>query len=458
MKRMIFTVAGIAALSLAASAINIAVTPGHFDDSRVDLANTKDTRLVLTGSATAADMTTLQYMSTTISDIDMSALTIEGNAIPASMLLGAKWVTKVTLPASVTSIGKSAFAGSGIVSVSLPQSVTSIAEYAFADCPDLKEVSVYPESKASFGKYVFRNCSELAKVSGLTYLTEVPEGLFDGCGQYVADIPTLGPVTKIGAYAFRSTATKIANLENVQSVGEYAFAENSKLEDVVLSLSSLPTFGTGVFFKDTAFDSIPNLAGNIPSLGVANIGGKGNVTVSASHVPEAAYANNTGVETLVFEPSVSKIDAHAFRNMTGLNQVDVTALDANVPDVDSEAFSGLLNDEGRYGINLYVADGTNDKWAAHPVWSLFDITNTNLTGSSAIEASVTDLNVSRSGNTVTVVSSYNIDFVGIYSLSGMTLYEGNPATDTFSVEVDGADGVLVIKAVSNGIARIAKLK
>src|SRR5437763_11329494 len=51
-------------------------------------------------------------------------------------------VTDVTIPESVTSIGASAFEGTGLTSVTIPASVTRIGDLAFSECYGLLSISV----------------------------------------------------------------------------------------------------------------------------------------------------------------------------------------------------------------------------------------------------------------------------------------------------------------------------
>ena len=60
-------------------------------------------------------------------------------------------LTSITIPDSVTSIGKSAFEGcSGLTSVTIPDSVTSIEDYAFEGCSGLTSITI-PASVVKLG-------------------------------------------------------------------------------------------------------------------------------------------------------------------------------------------------------------------------------------------------------------------------------------------------------------------
>ena len=72
-----------------------------------------------------------------------------------------------TIPNSVTSIGKETFQScSGLTSVTIPNSVTSIGEWAFSSCTGLTSVTI-PNSVTSIGESAFAICSNLKSLKVL---------------------------------------------------------------------------------------------------------------------------------------------------------------------------------------------------------------------------------------------------------------------------------------------------
>ena len=77
----------------------------------------------------------------------------------------ASGLTSITIPNSVTSLGKSCIDGcSGLTSVTIPNSVTSLGNYCFSDCSGLTEVHVNRETPPATGGKIFEACESLQTI------------------------------------------------------------------------------------------------------------------------------------------------------------------------------------------------------------------------------------------------------------------------------------------------------
>lgn len=128
------------------------------------------------------------------------------------------------IPASVTSIGASAFRGSGLMSVQIPDSVTVIGAYAFSQT-NLQEIRL-PDSVEALQDAVFQNCNNLR-------------------------LATLGSGLEcIGAYAFADTGLlEITIPAGVDAFGEAAFYYCDALSEVFFEGPPPTVIGENVFFQ-----------------------------------------------------------------------------------------------------------------------------------------------------------------------------------------------------------------
>ena len=107
----------------------------------------------------------------------LTSITIPNSvtSIGRSAFLGCSSLTSITIPNSVTSIGESAFHScSGLTSITIPNSVTSIGRSAFNGCTSLTSVTI-PNSVTSIGIYAFYNCSSLTSVEAPAIFFEINE-------------------------------------------------------------------------------------------------------------------------------------------------------------------------------------------------------------------------------------------------------------------------------------------
>jgi len=73
-------------------------------------------------------------------------------------------LASITLPETLTTIGKSAFWGTGLTSVNIPNKVTRIEDHAFVNSPNLASVTI-PASVTFIGGRAFYGCTSLTSVT-----------------------------------------------------------------------------------------------------------------------------------------------------------------------------------------------------------------------------------------------------------------------------------------------------
>ncbi len=100
------------------------------------------TRVYISGDASlsSADISAIETMLPSVKSIDIS--NTKTTDIAASQFSGNSTIQYVILPNTLTSIGSSAFATSGLVSIDIPESVESIGDTCFSGCSSLTSVTL----------------------------------------------------------------------------------------------------------------------------------------------------------------------------------------------------------------------------------------------------------------------------------------------------------------------------
>lgn len=200
----------------------------------------------------AAKLTTL---GTVFKGSGVASITL-GNVttIPSSGFEGCTYLTTISLT-KVTLIGASAFEGCiKLSSVTIPAAVTKLESSTFEGCTSLTSIKI-PATVTSMGTDCFKGCTSLRTVtftppssSATSYIKDIPEGAFDECTS-LSEVDLNDSIESIGKNAFRGTKLTEADLKNIKTVHQDAFAGVTTLSkfNIGTNNASFYTDSTGTF-------------------------------------------------------------------------------------------------------------------------------------------------------------------------------------------------------------------
>ena len=119
------------------------------------------------------------------------------------LFIGGTKITKLTIPDSVTTIGRSAFRDcSSLTSITIPDSVTEISYEAFSGCSSLTTITI-PDSVTTIAGGAFNGCSNLTTITIPDSVTTIESSAFSNCSSLTKAIIGSG-VKKIYYSAFEN--------------------------------------------------------------------------------------------------------------------------------------------------------------------------------------------------------------------------------------------------------------
>ena len=231
----------------------------------------------------------------------------------------------------VTGLGESSFSGiyspdhqkdyillsfcNQIQSVTIPESVTSIGKSAFEHCSNLDSLIINGVATSMIGAYAFASCTSLTSLSLVGSFQTIGDCAFASCGMTSLTIDAT--ITSIEKYAFSSNSlTSLSLTGNVQEIGDYAFANCT-------SLTSLSLTGDIQKIGDYAFYSCPSLK---------------TVTLpkSLTSIGSYAFGSCTSLDSIEIPGTVTEIGDCAF-HLSGLTSVKI---DEGVQSTGADMFNG----------------------------------------------------------------------------------------------------------------------
>ena len=206
---------------------------------------------------------------------------------------------------AVISIGNDAFSYCSLTSVTIPESVTSIGKTAFYSCSSLNSVMI-PNSVTYIGEHAFSGCSSLTSVTIPESMTSIESSVFSGCSSLTSMIIPES-VTSIGSRAFWNcqSLTSVTIPESVTSIENFAFSDCSSLNTVTIP-NCVTTIGSNVFTGCISLNSI-TIGNSVTSIGNNAFDNCSSLTSVRilGETPPSLGSTNFNSYTTIFVPSVS---------------------------------------------------------------------------------------------------------------------------------------------------------
>jgi hypothetical protein len=260
------------------------------------------------------------------------------------------FLTNITIPNSVTTIGLAAFnQGTNLVSILIPKSVISIGSWPFGGCTSLTDITVDTNNPA------YSSVAGVLFDKQQTTLIQYPEA---GLGSYT--IPNDVSSIADNAFAICTGLTSVMIPNSVTTLGFGAFNECTSLTNIVIP-NQVTSLGDNTFDDCTSLTSI-SIGNSVTNIGVAtftfctnllsvtipdgvvSIGNQAftdcysltNVTIpdSVSSIGDDAFSN-TGLTNVTFGKNVTTIGVYAFAGCSSLTGV---YFQGNAPAVDPTVF------------------------------------------------------------------------------------------------------------------------
>lgn len=237
----------------------------------------------------------------------------------------------VSIPDTIHTIGRRAFARTSLTEITIPDSVVELADGALLGNEKLERIALSASVK-HLPDNLLTSSSSLKRV-------DIPEG-----------------VETIGAKAFYMMASlKTVNIPStVTTIGASAFSLNESLVTVnIPDNSQLTTIGTQAFYFSEGFRTI-NLPASIEVIGdnafgyVKNLETIGDLSNSALHTLGKSVFYNTRIRTVAFPQSLTEIGSDVFNNAEVFESVSI---DPNNPNYTSD--DGVLYDKAKTQIIIY---------------------------------------------------------------------------------------------------------
>ena len=250
-------------------------------------------------------------------------------------------MTKVTIPASVVTMGDYAFRNCyklATVEFAEGATITTISNYAFQGCKSLTS-AVLPGSVTTIGNYAFAGCEALSSFTFPANLANLGDYAFANCGFTTVTVPSIATVGK-GTFAYNTKLTSAT----ANSAGAYMFANDAALAEV--TIGNVSYLGEGMFQNCTALTAV-----TIPA-SVFRLGGIATTVNTTSNIPGYVFDGCTSLATVNMNETCIVFGSYSFRNCTSLTTFTFPNTETNLGEHIFDGCTSLesvsLSTSGKY--------------------------------------------------------------------------------------------------------------
>ena len=260
----------------------------------------------------------------------------------------------------VTGLGESSFSGTyspdhpknytllsfcnQIQSVTIPESVTSIGKSAFEHCSKLDSLTINGVATSMIGAYAFNGCTSLTSLSLVGSFQTIGDYAFVNCGMTSLTIDA--NITSIGEFAFSSCSlTSLSLTGNVQKIGDYAFAYCTSLTSLSLT-GNVQKIGDHAFYSCSSLNTVtfPKSPTSIGSHAFDSCTSLNPIEIpgTVTEIGDCAFYNCDGLISATIEEGVQSTGADMFYGCDNLATVKLPESLTTIAD-GSFAFCSNLN-------------------------------------------------------------------------------------------------------------------
>ncbi len=292
---------GRVSLMLSAGKYNIFSSLGESSSSKIVEVLESKQRINMTLKNGVSGVTGVSY---TLSDDGV--LTVFGKGpIEDEMFKENYDIEEVVIMDGITAIGDSAFECCELSSVSIPDSVTSIGKCAFAHCSGLQSVDI-PGSVTSIGASAFFECYSLESILIEDGVKRIEDGTFAYCNSLI-DVTLPNSVTFLGdsAFVYCDQLQSVTLSERLLNIGSETFSQCFALEEIKIP-GSVKTIGSFAFCE---CESLADLT----------------ICQGVDRIEESAFEGCCLLENVVLPSGITYLGARMFASCSLLESVTIPA-------------------------------------------------------------------------------------------------------------------------------------